>query len=141
MVLDIIYFCSILTDMGNRVLIGHIDKKVIELLGLDIKENTPIYISEGNIIHIRENHPDAYMKYYDDVENIISNPDYVGIAGVDAPSIEYIKQYKVDNEYVNIAVRASKAGTYFVRSMFIIEEGRINDYLKKGKLIQYKSPS
>lgn len=81
------------------------------------------------------------MQYYNDLTDIILNPDYVGIAGVEAPSIEYIKQYKINNEYVNIAVRASKAGTYYVRSMFIIEEGRIIDYLRKGKLKHYKSPS
>lgn len=38
--------------MENRVLVGHIDKKVIELLGLNIKENTPIYISEGNKVEL-----------------------------------------------------------------------------------------
>ena len=127
--------------MENRLLVGHIDKKVIKLLELDIKDNTPIYISKGNITHIRENHADAYMQYYNDLTDIILNPDYVGIAGVEAPSIEYIKQYKINNEYVNIAVRASKAGTYYVKSMFIIEEGRIIDYLRKGKLKHYKSPS
>jgi len=122
--------------MNSRTLIGYIDRRIIDLLDLDINENTPIYISESNIKHIREFHSDAYMNYYDDLPGIIKNPDYVGIAGVAIPSIEYIKQYKVNDEYVNVAVRATKGGVYYIRSMFRIEEGRINDYLKKGKLIK-----
>ena len=81
--------------MNSRTLIGYIDRRIIDLLNLNLNENTPIYISESNIKHIREFHSDAYMNYYDDLSDIIKNPDYVGIAGAAIPSIEYIKQYKV----------------------------------------------
>ena len=119
--------------MKNREIIGHISKQVIEKLSLDIKENTPIFISDSNTSHIRESHPDAYSKYYDSVAEIIDTPDYVGIAGVYAPSIEFIKRFEKDDEIVNVAVRATKTGTHYLRSMFIIEEGRLNDYIKKGR--------
>lgn len=127
--------------MNKRQLVGHISSKIVKALGLDVLAGTPIYISDNNILHIRETHSDAYMKYFNDLEDIISNPDYIGIAGVAIPSIEYVKQYKVNDEYVNIAVRATSNGIYYVRSMFIIEEGRLNDYIRKGKLKKTESPA
>lgn len=120
----------------NKRAVGTIEKYVIDALGLNIKENTPIFIADTNIQHIREHHSDAYMKYMDSLESVIAKPDYIGIAGVYAPSIEYVKHFRVNDELVNVAVRATSRGVHYVRSMFIIEEGRLNDYLKKNKLIK-----
>ena len=124
--------------MDKRI-VGYISKEVSEL-EIDVNEGEAIYLSETAINHIRENHSDAYMKYFDDIEDIIKNPDYIGVAGAYAPSIEYIKRYEVNGENVNIAVRASKGGILYLRSMFIIEDGRIEDYLNKGILRKTKDP-
>ena len=123
--------------METRRIVGYVSKEVSEL-EIDVDEGDAIFLSDSAISHIRETHSDAYSKYFDDIEEIIKNPDYIGVAGAYAPSIEYIKQYKVNGENVNIAVRASKNGTLYMRSMFIIEDGRINDYLKKGKIRKTK---
>lgn len=37
--------------------IGEITQSVIDLLGLGIPANTPIYIGEENIAHIKSRHP------------------------------------------------------------------------------------
>ena len=42
--------------------------------------------------------------------------------------------YESEGENVNIAVRASKGGTFYLRLILLIEDGRIADYVKKGKL-------
>ena len=122
--------------MQERKIIGRISQDIIDKLSLDIASETPIFISESNIVHIRETHKDAYIKYFGCLTDIIEHPDYIGIAGVYAPSIEYIRKFEIEGELVNVAVRASRNGTFYLRSMFIIEEGRINDYLKKGHLIR-----
>ena len=118
---------------NSRYLVSYFSDYVISELQLDIVNNTPIYISDNNIQHIRENHSDAYIKYFDSLSDIISDPDYIGIAGVKSKSVEYIKSFNIDGEYVNVAVRATKNGVYYIRSMFIIEDGRINDYLKNDR--------
>ncbi len=120
--------------MQEREIVGYLTKQIIDMLSLEAEADTPIFISESNTKHIRDAHPDAYFKYYDNLSDIIEYPDYVGIAGVHTPSIEYIKRYEVNNELVNVAVRTSKSGVYYLRSLFVIEEGRLNDYLKKGYL-------
>lgn len=118
----------------EKLLVGRFSASIIQALSLNISNGTPIFLSENNRIHIQEHHPDAYSKYFDCISDIIEFPDYIGIAGVQAASIEYIKRFNVGTEYVNVAVRATKRGTYYVRSMFIIEESKLNNYIKKGKL-------
>lgn len=122
---------------SNKTIIGHISSEVAEL-NIDVYEGEPIYLSDTAIDHIRETHSDAYMKYFEDIQEIIRHPDYIGVAGAYAPSIEYVKTYVTNGENVNIAVRASKGGTLYLRSMFLIEDGRIEDYLRKGKLRKTK---
>lgn len=121
--------------MIDRYIVGKLDKAVIDSLGLDALPDSPIFIAESNILHIRERHSDAYMKYFDCLADIIREPDYIGVAGVHAPSVEYVKRFLVNDELVNVAVRATRAGVYYVRSMFVIEEGRLNDYLRRNMLI------
>ena len=60
-------------------LIGYISQQVIELLGLNLEPNTPVYIGESNIEHIKNRHPYEYEKYFQDIGDIITFPDYVGI--------------------------------------------------------------
>ena len=122
--------------MQKRKIVGYLSEQIIQKLSLEVEPETPIYISDSNTKHIRETHPDAYFKYYDNLHEILEAPDYVGIAGVHAPSIEYIKKFEVNGELVNVAVRTTKSGVYYLRSMFIIEEGRLNDYLNKGFIFE-----
>ena len=43
--------------------IGKLNYKVIKLLGLDYKEEIPIYIGDANIEHMQRQHPEDYKKY------------------------------------------------------------------------------
>jgi len=113
--------------------IGEITEEVISLLGLSIEPNTPIYIGQSNIEHIQSRHPDDYAKYGCQIDNIINNPDYVGINPHD-DSIEYIKDFIVDKEYVKVAVRISLSGKYFARSLFIRNRAKVDGFTKSGTL-------
>ncbi len=44
-------------------LIGKIDKKVINLLNLDYKDEIPIYIGDDNIRHMKNRHLEDFNKY------------------------------------------------------------------------------
>lgn len=119
---------------NERTIIGRFSETIINLLSLNIDPETPIYLSSSNREHMMEHHPDAYQRYFDHLPDILSSPDYIGIGGVQAPSVEFIKRFEINNEFVNVAVRASKRGVYFTRSMFTISETQIDLYLKKGTL-------
>ena len=111
--------------------VGKITKEVIEKLNLDIKEDTPIFIGEANIEHIKARHLEDYKKYGNQIPNIISNPTYLA-RDEKKNSIEYIKKYIINNEMVLIVVRASGKKQQFVRTMYIMAEEKIEKYKKFG---------
>lgn len=118
-----------------RKQIGCFSSHIINLLNLDIEPNTPIYISDTNIRHMESSHRDDYLKYGCDIEFIISNPDYVGKNKKDN-SIEFTKDYFINNEFVKVAVRVSTNGIYYARSLYVLNSNRVDNFIKKGTLIK-----
>ena len=116
--------------------VGKISRKLIELLNLNVAENTPIFLGDSNIQHMKSSHPEDYDKYGKHIENIIYAPDYVAINKNDN-SIEYVKEFIVNEEYVKVAVRVSTNGTYFARSLYLLNSNRVNNFIKKGTLLPY----
>jgi hypothetical protein len=114
--------------------IGTITEKVLRLLDItDIKPGTPILLGDTNIQHMEKSHPADYKKYGKYLEYILSSPDYIGINKRD-DSIEYLKEFRFDNEYVKVAVRISLSGSVFARSIYILNRNRVNNFIKKGTL-------
>lgn len=111
--------------------IGKFNEKVIQLLSLSILCNTPIYISDTNILHMQTSHPGDYQKYSSDIKIILETPDYVGINPKDN-SIEFIKEYMVNGEYVKVAVRVSASNIYYARSLYVLNPKRVKNYIAKG---------
>ena len=91
--------------MNERI--GKIKKEIINTLQINIKENTPIFIGEANIEHIKTNHLEDYKKYGNQIENIIKNPTYVA-RDKRKSSIEFIKEYILNNEMVLVVVKVSR---------------------------------
>lgn len=118
--------------MATRKL-GVISKRVIELLELDIEAGTPIFIGDSNIEHMKLSHLSDYLKYGEDISTIINEADYVGINSNDN-SIEYVKEYKIDDEYVKVAVRVSMGNVYYARSIYVLNKNRVINYINKNTL-------
>lgn len=116
--------------------IGKVNKRVIELLNLGYKEELPIIIGDTNIEHMKRQHPKDYEKYKDKIKDIVNEPTYVA-KNPNKGSIEYIKKYKIDNEFVLVAVRISNKGTMFVKTLFKMTERKINIYLNNNYAIKY----
>lgn len=117
--------------------IGKVNKKVIELLGLEHKEELPIILGDTNIDHMKRQHPKDYDKYGEDIQKIVRKPTYVA-RNPNQGSIEYIKEYKVENEFVLVAVRISNKGTMFAKTLFTMTERKKDIYLKKGYAKRYE---
>lgn len=117
--------------------VGIVNQKVIKLLGLQYKEELPIILGNTNIEHMKRQHFEDYKKYGKDIENIIKYPTYVA-KNPNQGSIEYIKEYKVNNEFVLVAVRVSNKGTMFAKTLFTMTERKKNIYLQKGYAKKYK---
>lgn len=117
--------------------IGIVNKKVIRLLGLDYKKELPIFLGDSNIEHMKRQHPEDYEKYGKHIEDIINNPTYIA-KNPNQGSIEYIKEYKIDNEFILVAVRISNSGTMFAKTLFKMTERKKNIYLNKGYAKKYQ---
>lgn len=115
-------------------IIGYFGQSVIDLLNLpDLTKHTPIFIGEGNVEHIKNRHPYEYEKYFPDLAEIISAPDYVGINPSDS-SISFVKEYLVSSEYIKVAVRITKKGKYFVKSLHLLSTCNAERYIEYGSL-------
>lgn len=82
---------------------------------------------------MKSSHFDDYAKYGNDIPNILSSPDFVGVKPKDG-SIEYVKEYKTDSEFVKVAVRVSGGGTLFARSLYVLNNNRVYNFISKGTL-------
>lgn len=113
--------------------IGYLTTDVVLLLGLSEPKDGNIYIGTSNIAHMKQSHPTTYAKYGSEIDLILSAPDYVGINSKDN-SIEYVKEFILNNEYVKVAVRISSGEKYFARSMYVLNRRRVQNFIKNGKL-------
>lgn len=117
----------------NRI-IGQVSSNVEQILHLSVMEVRPIYLGESNVKHMKRKHPEDYARYGDKINLILSSPDYIGQNPADA-SIEYVKEFRVNQEYVKVAVRVSQKGKYFARSLYCLNTRRVENFIDKGTLI------
>lgn len=113
--------------------VGTITKQIEKVLGLEGIAGTAILLGESNILHMQSSHPDDYAKYGQDIPLILASPDYVRQNPKDA-SLEYVKEYEVDGEYVKVAVRVSASGTWFARSLYALNSNRVKSFIERGYL-------
>jgi hypothetical protein len=118
-----------------RKKIGCFSSAVINALNLGIPSGTPIYISDSNIEHMKTSHPQDFQKYWCDIKKIIAEPDYVGKNFKDN-SIEFTKEYQIDNDFVKVAVRVTSNNIFYARSMYVLNPHRVKNFIAKGTLIK-----
>ena len=116
--------------------VGEINKRVVELLYLDIQPGTPIIIGQQNIEHMKNEHPEDYKIYGAMLEEIIASPTYIS-KNPRQQSIEYIKVFEIDGNHVLLAVRVSGKGIYFARSLFVMSDEKVGKYREKEALLPY----
>lgn len=116
--------------------VGKITKKIIRILRLENKEEQPIFIGEANIKHMKEQHPEDFEKYGIDIEEIIKNPTYLA-RNKKKNSIEFIKRYKIENDYVLVAVRVSNNNIHFARTMYIMADEKVEKYFKHNYFYKF----
>ena len=116
--------------------IGKVSNKIIKILGLEYEKEEPIFIGEANIKHMKEEHPEDFEKYGSYIEDIINNPTYLA-RNEKKNSIEFIKEYKIDNDYVLIAVRVSSNNVHFARTMYIMADEKVKKYFEHNYFYKF----
>ena len=113
--------------------VGEISEAISCALGLEMQLRT-VLIGPSNITHMQQKHPEVFQQYFEVLPQIIKDPDYVG----KHPSKGSIEFIKVFDQCILVAVRASRSGKLFVRSMYEIAEEKLFSYLKSGTIIKVK---
>lgn len=118
-------------------IVGYLKTEWAKLIGLNIVDDTPIYLGQSNIDHMISRHPKDYAKYGEQIELILSEPDYIGQNKKDN-SIEIVKEFFIDNEFVKVAIRISRKGNMFARTLYILNSNRVYNFISKGTLKRIK---
>ena len=113
--------------------VGKLSARVISLLGLSQNQGQPILLGASNIAHMQARHPADYQKYGKYIPQILSKPDYVRLNPKDS-SIEYVKDFQINGEYVKVAVRTSGSGSLYARSVYVLTPQRVKNFIKNGSL-------
>lgn len=114
-------------------IVGYISQAVIKTLNLELNPNTPVFIGKSNIEHIKNRHPYEFDKFYRDIGLIINSPDYVGLNPKD-DSILFVKLYRVNGEYIRVAVRIASNSKCFAKTLHSLSTCNAERYIEKGTL-------
>lgn len=123
--------------MQKSKIIGQVSSSVQHALNLTIMEDRYIYIGESNIKHMKRKHPEDYARYGSKITLILADPDYIGQNPAD-DSIEYVKEFRINEEYVKVAIRVTQNGKYFARSLYCLNKRRAENFIARGTLIPVK---
>ena len=121
--------------MHERVSVGKLTKKIIDLLELDIGVSN-IYIDRKRIKHIKKHIKDFqtendFWNHIEKIDEIIENPDFVGLH----PSKESIQYIKKIDEWTLVAVRVKGRDSLTVRTAYPLSQNKLQNYIDAGRLI------
>lgn len=116
--------------------VGEFSAEVIKILNLKIPVGTNILLSESTLEHIKTDHPEIIGDHRTIIADIITAPVGVSLRIKDG-SIGFFKEYQSGEQYyLELSVRSSSVGEFFVRTLHHVETGRIEKRVKKGKIIR-----
>ena len=99
--------------------VAHYNTKLNSVLGFDYSAFT-IYRSKGLLTHLIKRKHFVAAKYIDHLDDIISHPDYAGCYN--------------DNIFVSIKLD-EKESKYYIATVFDVKKGKIDSYVKSGRLV------
>ena len=127
---------------GNDVhFVGKIDIEKYRCVTEDIQTDEVI-ITEKQIEHIKERHPNDYERYFNYAKEIIENPDY--ILEANKPNTAFVLKHIEDNGknyQLILRLKTSQDPKDYLNSIITflkVEEKRYNRYLRTKKTL-YKS--
>lgn len=122
--------------------IGKIDRKIYSCITDDITTNKVI-ITDRQIKHIKERHPDDFERYYEYIKEIIENPDY--ILEANKPNTAFILKRIVDNGknyQLILSLKTSTDPTAYKNSVITflkVDDKKWAKYLRNKKILYNKN--
>ena len=121
--------------------IGKLNIKIYSCVTDDITSDE-VVITDNQVAHIKEHHPDDYERYFDHAKEIIESPDY--ILEANKPYTAFILKHISENGknyQLILRLKTSADPTEYKNSIITflkVEDKRYNRYLRTKKIL-YKS--
>ena len=121
--------------------IGKLDKDIYKCITDDITTDE-VVITDTQIAHIKEKHPNDYEQYYQYIAEIISKPDY--ILEANKPNTAFVLKHIEENDkryQVILRLHTSEDPKEYKNSVITflkVSEKRYNRYLRTKKIL-YKA--
>ena len=125
----------------DMVTIGRLDKKIYRCITDDISTDEVI-ITEKQIQHIKDRHPNDYERFAQYFSQIIADPDY--ILEANRPNTAFIlKQIKKNNVNFQLILRLKTSGDCenyknSIITFLKIEQKKWDKYLRNKKILYRK---
>lgn len=121
--------------------IGRIDKEKFKLITKDITTDEVI-VTERQIQHIKERHPNDYEQYFMFFKEIVENPDYI-IKDIKPNTAFLLKEFKKENKLFQLILRlhTSEDNTEYKNSIitfFKVNRKKYNQYIRNKEIIWKK---
>lgn len=117
-------------------LVGVIPECIIKHYGLQCN-SYEVHMAPGLLKHLKKRgHWDDFLLYYQEIPDMISNPDYAGQNPKEPNSVEL---YKMVDEYVLIAIKMNPETGLFLGSFYELDNGpeKIKKRLRSRRIYEF----
>jgi len=113
-------------------IVGQHTEKVNRLLDIDLLTGD-VCVYPGFRKHVKKKHKNC-LEYIPKIQEIIANPDYVGVNPDEPNSVEYVKVFD-KTVLLSVNLCTDKEEDYlYVSSLYDISEGKLNNRLNSERL-------
>ncbi|MFS9008864.1 hypothetical protein QM939_03020 [Streptococcus infantis] len=119
--------------MMDHEKIGQVTNEVKEIFNIVLEASDIKVNKEGMRSYMMKRHHNDVIQHIEDLELILSNPDFVEINPREkGASFEYVKRF---DDNVLVAIKLHKSGDFFyVPTMYRIQDYKLQSRIKSGRL-------
>ena len=113
--------------------IGQVTNEVKEIFNIVLEASDIKVNKEGLRSHMMKRRHNDVIQHIEDLELILSNPDFIGINPREkGASFEYVKRF---DDNVLVAIKLHKSGDFFyVPTMYRIQDYKLQSRINSGRL-------
>jgi hypothetical protein len=117
-------------------LVGIVPEEIVKYYGISCF-NYEVFMPPGVLKHLKKRgHWADFLKYYQEIPNMIANPDYAGQNPKEPGTIEL---YKVMRDHVLLAIKMNPETGLFLGSFYTLDNGakKIEGRLRTERIYPY----
>ena len=117
-------------------IVGQVPISVVNYYSIQSIRND-VYLPPGVLKHLQKRgHWPDFLKYHQDIPNIISTPDYAGQNPKEPGTIEL---YKTMSDHVLLAIKMNPTTGLFIGSFYTLDNGasKIQKRLRVGRIFPF----